>query len=416
MCCFTGPVLTVRRTRIFGRTLPEGRQLVVYETAFAAAADLAMVLPIPVRQPSGDDAIRFLDLVHLPAFFDRLDRAIGKDHVARFGALPGGGAYRAQPLAVHDVGMFEASFVPTRRDFGRLDPRFRLSDAVLDALDARGDHGFVVVQLARTARVTRVHPFAFTFSTRDVERVFFPTVHVHDNELHDTAEFDHALYTTEGARASTFACFGLEDGAAIPPEPTMSPELASAHDATWQSGEIDHTITDRTGSVLVDRGARVYRRDVARSRANDDTWIETKPPPSDPEVIAALERGAEDGRSLPAVKAALRTVRSERFSLLQTIRNAVAGVREVEIEAIRSADHGGGSVFWVHARNASLRGRSDRKDARAVLCALAPPRRRETAWYEAVVPLHSRQAVDDWIASGAVVTPAEAAWLREHAR
>jgi hypothetical protein len=49
-----------------------------------------------------------------------------------------------------------------------------------------------VFQLA-PGKVT-VHPMAMTFPTRDPDRLFFPTVHVHDGRFHDTAKFDHALY------------------------------------------------------------------------------------------------------------------------------------------------------------------------------------------------------------------------------
>src|SRR5579871_2665879 len=166
MCCFTGPVLSVRKTRIFGRMLAQDRQLVVYETAFAAAADLAMVLPIPVRTDAREDAVRFVDLSHLPTFFDRLDMALthfSRELVGAPAAALGGAPYRAPPLVVHTVGHFEASFVPTKYDFGRLDPRFRLPEAVIDALGDRSGYGFVVVKLAKTEHVTRVHPVAFTF-------------------------------------------------------------------------------------------------------------------------------------------------------------------------------------------------------------------------------------------------------------
>lgn len=90
--------------------------------------------------------------------------------------------------------------------------------------------------------------------------------------------------------------------------------------------------------------------------------------------------------------------------------------RPVEIAAIRHAERGGASVFWVHARRANLRGQSDLRGARAVLCALAArPRRTDLAWYHAIVPLHSSSAVDAWILSGASVDAREAEWLRANA-
>ena len=35
---------------------------------------------------------------------------------------------------------------------------------------------------------------AFAFPRRDAARLFFPTVHVHDGEVHEEEEFDHVLY------------------------------------------------------------------------------------------------------------------------------------------------------------------------------------------------------------------------------
>jgi hypothetical protein len=417
MCCFTGPVLSVRKTRIFGRRLQGDRQCVVYETEFAAAADLAMVLPIPVRAGSGDDAVRFIDLSQLPAFFSRLDNAIAPAD-RRPGISLGGAStpYREPPLVVHQVGLFEASFVPTQRDFGRLDPRFRLSQGVLDALGERQGYGFVVVKLARTSDVTRVHPVGFTFPTREPERVFFPTVHVHDGEVHPSADFDHALYTTDGARAAAFGDFGVEDGASIPHHTAAMHAMKQARERKWLSGELSYALTDGGENALVDRGQRVYRVDVAGQRENEDTWVEAKAPPDDAEITAALEREAAAGGGLAGVKQALYRVRNGRWSFFQSLRNTFGRVPDVEICAIRRAERGDGSVFWVHARRANLRGRSDVNGARSVLCALAPPGgRADLAWSQAIVPLDSRKAVSDWLASGAKLPEDDAAWLRKNA-
>lgn len=195
MCCFSGPVLTVRATRIFARALEGPRQLVVYETAFAAANDLAMVLPIPVPEGTADDAVRFVDLSNEALFFERLDIAFVSRQALGIGAPQSAGApYRAPPLVVHEVGEFQASFVPSRADFARLDPSFRLEPDVIDALGARASYGFVVVQLRKRATPVRVHPIGFTYPTRDPARLFFPTVHVHDGQVHDHADFDHYLF------------------------------------------------------------------------------------------------------------------------------------------------------------------------------------------------------------------------------
>jgi len=103
-------------------------------------------------------------------------------------------------LRVHDVGSFEASFVPQLRDFDRLDERFRISRDVWDQLPDYRDYGFAVFKLKRSRSLwfwdlpRRVHPMAFEFPQRNPNRLYFPTVHVHDQTLHPDARFDHALY------------------------------------------------------------------------------------------------------------------------------------------------------------------------------------------------------------------------------
>jgi hypothetical protein len=230
-----------------------------------------MVLPVPVRAEAREDAVRFVDLSHLPAFFDRLETAVAPLSLGLEGAPPTLGArspYRAAPLVVHTVGRFEASFVPTKYDFRRLDPRFRLSEAVIDTLGDRSGYGFVVVKLAKTHDVTRVHPVGFTFPTRDPARVFFPTVHVHDGKVHRAAHFDHALYTTDGARAAMFDGFGLTDAAAIPARAEPGLAFGFRSEPRWMSGELTEALNDGANVPLVDRGERVF---AARSRARSPT-------------------------------------------------------------------------------------------------------------------------------------------------
>src|SRR5262245_21530789 len=101
---------------------------------YAAATDLAMVLPIPVPSNSPEDAVRFINLNRYPAFFDDMGR----------GFLPAAASYSPDDFAtttrslaklrVHDVGSFEASFVPCIKDFARLDDRFRIPGEVWDRL------------------------------------------------------------------------------------------------------------------------------------------------------------------------------------------------------------------------------------------------------------------------------------------
>jgi hypothetical protein len=192
MCCFSRPVKSVTNTNIFARSSTKDRQFLVYEMKLAADEDLAMILPIPVPAKSAEDAVRFVSLKDYPGFFK--DMAAGFPAPGSRSLGDGGPAAgkAASPLAVVDVGEFEASFVPTVADFSRLDERFRLPATAWDALPAYQDHGFAVFKLKKGAKT--IHPMAFEFPRRDPKRLFFPTVHIHDGAVHATAKFDHSLY------------------------------------------------------------------------------------------------------------------------------------------------------------------------------------------------------------------------------
>ncbi len=190
------------------------------------------------------------------------------------------GSARSQ-LTVHDVGDFDASFVPARADFSRLDPRFRLSDAALHALPVGEDWGFAVFKLKHTkatpapsppprrglfdrllgrtpepmpplaAQPKRVHPMAFRFPRRDPGRIFLPTVHVHDGKVHEVASFDHELFVQQRA------------------------EPVSAEAPTWLAQEKSvSAVVDisRTAGLLVADEA-VWKATLRGRLPNQDTWV-----------------------------------------------------------------------------------------------------------------------------------------------
>jgi hypothetical protein len=88
--------------------------------------------------------------------------------------------------------------VPGLGDFDRLDPRFVLPAQVWEKKPELASYGFAVFRL-RTGEQA-VHPMAFSFVSAKPDQLFFPTVHVHDGEMHPEEEFDHILYCQADAR------------------------------------------------------------------------------------------------------------------------------------------------------------------------------------------------------------------------
>lgn len=222
MCLFTGDIRHVSGTRIYAAPREgEGHyQRIAYAMTVELPAELAMVLPIPTPPSPAEDAVRFVDMSSCPSFLDDLDDLF--EPPPQFQASRGSfGAPQTLTLVVHDVGDFEASFVPTLRDFSRLDPRFRMPDGVWSKLPQYADWSFCVFKLKANdappppkpgflasifgpppvpapALAQKRHPMAFDFPRRDPNEIFFPTVHVHDGEVHARAEFDHTLYAQPG--------------------------------------------------------------------------------------------------------------------------------------------------------------------------------------------------------------------------
>lgn len=194
MCCFSRSVPFVGGTKIFARGLPNGEQLLAYAMSVELGEELAMILPLPVALGSGDDAVRFIDLEGEEGFFQQLATAFPIAAAGGFQPLARGAPPR-QKLEVVEVGQYEASFVPTSRDFDRLDARFRLPRGFLEALPQYTDFGFAVFRLKPGRNLRQnVQPMALSFARREARALFFPTVHVHDGKVTETAAFDHALY------------------------------------------------------------------------------------------------------------------------------------------------------------------------------------------------------------------------------
>lgn len=250
MCCFTKPVKSVSFTRIFARPDVDGRQFVVYSMTFRASQDLAMVLPLPVKAGSGEKAVRFIDLSGYPDFFGSLQSGFVEhsNGLVATGELFASAGTRK--LEVIEVGEFEASYVPTTNDFSRLDERFRLPSATWNQLRDYRTYGFAVFKLKKGHR--EVHPMAFSFPRENPGRVFFPTVHIHDGKVHQTAKFDHILYC----------------------QPTESERLAT-YGWTESFGHARQFIDVKRAKGVIAENQHCYRKPLVDRLPNRDTFVES---------------------------------------------------------------------------------------------------------------------------------------------
>ena len=193
MCCFSRPVLSVGDTAIFARLSGNGFQHLVYQMKYATKEPNAMILPLPVATPASEESIEFVDLSNYNTFFEDCNRAFPElpepmtDRAGESAADAGDWT----ELAVHNVGSFITSFVPTVGDFHRLDERFVIPKETWAKIPEYADYGFAVFQLDDLAG--KPHPMAIRFKSR-LKKLFFPTVHIHDGEVHSREEFDHDLF------------------------------------------------------------------------------------------------------------------------------------------------------------------------------------------------------------------------------
>jgi hypothetical protein len=247
----------VSKTSIFA-AMVEDVQTLIYSMTLSVRGEVAMILPIPIARGAAEDAVKFVSLDKYPRFFD--DAAEGfyfpaPQSAAKGGWRSAGGGMPRQKLVVHEVGAFVASYVPSRGDFDRLDARFRLPDEVWAAMKTYADWGFAVFQLKPGKK--QIHPMAFRFPTRDRERLFFPTVHVHDGRVHAEAKFDHSLYYQHPALATNV----LE----LPPG--WNGDLVSP-----MSAANFMTLNDCAGLVV--GAAPMAKRTLSGKLPNEDTWID----------------------------------------------------------------------------------------------------------------------------------------------
>lgn len=196
MCCFSQPVTSVSNTKIFARHSGVGGQFLVYQMDYESRVENAMILPLPVKQPASETSLKFIELRDYDAFFQDLDRGFPHYAPLSIGCAEQFGAKATGNLEVFEVGNYIASFVPTINDFDRLDPRFTLPKDTWEGIPGYESCGFAVFQLA--AGSLKPHPMALEFQSVS-DDLFFPTVHIHDGEVHESEVFDHVLYFQHAA-------------------------------------------------------------------------------------------------------------------------------------------------------------------------------------------------------------------------
>ncbi len=263
MCCFSfarsklaaghNPLTSVSNTNIFARGSRAGRQYLVYSMTLKAEDELAMILPIPVPEKTDEHAVKFIDLKEYADFFVDLKKGFPTRTVPRVHSRSirsGGGSADPLPkLEVVEVGSFQASFVPSIADFERLDERFRLPKEVWDDLPQYKMYGFAVFRLKPGEK--RIHPMAFEFPRANPKQLFFPTVHIHDGKVHDTAHFDHALYCQENEGENLAALLQWRE----------SPQLAEKFMRAEASGGV------------INANAHCYLRRMTGTLKNADTLV-----------------------------------------------------------------------------------------------------------------------------------------------
>jgi len=248
MCCFSRPVESVHDTKIFARGLPGESQQIVYSMGLQTAHDVAMVLPIPAKRGAGEKAVRFIDLQHYPDFFGDLERGFPRPSIRRAATDSRQGEKTLNELAVVRVGTFDASFVPTTKDFARLDERFRLPKNTWKAMPRYRNYSFVVFKFRKGNQ--EIHPMAFEFPRSYPNRIFFPTVHIHDGTLEKEAAFDHLLYCQ------------------LPADDVMM--LHGWRESPQPAGMF---MDRKKSSGVIDPMIHVHRSTVSGIQANTDLWL-----------------------------------------------------------------------------------------------------------------------------------------------
>ena len=270
MCIFTQPVISVNNTQIFARLSGNGTQYLAYQMNYESADQNAMILPLPVKRPLGDESLRFIDLEAYDNFFDDLAEGFPYSPPSPgIGCSVSSDKKKSVDLKVFEVGNYIASFVPTIDDFDRLDSKFKLPNEIWKRIPGYDKFGFAVFQLA--AGSLKPHPMAFEFQSAD-DNLFFPTIHIHDGEIHESEEFDHILYMQHAgldSRVYGYVNSDVED---------KSTGLIRSKHAASDFCQID------TSAGLIDGKLLLHRKIIRGNLPNSDTTFEFAGDPLKPSL------------------------------------------------------------------------------------------------------------------------------------
>ena len=246
MCIFSRSVIDVSKTKIFARKTGI-YQYIAYQMDFQLYDETAIILPIPCALNTPEDGIEFIDFKKHDKFFMHLYELFEDSGERSRGVGPKSISLN-MPLTIHVVGDFEASFVPTLADFDRVDERFKLQPEIWQQLPQYKDYGFVVFKLRKDA--TTVHPMVFKFPSA-MNGLYFPTLHIHDGQIHKLEKFDHILYCQDGAGGADIAVPG-----------------------SWQFSKLDRNPYFRSNETclgVLDRSNdSIFMRKVTGTQRNED--------------------------------------------------------------------------------------------------------------------------------------------------
>jgi len=251
MCIFSARVNQVTDTEIFVRVNAAGEQYTVYQNKFDTDTENAMIIPIP-EATVGEMGVEFINLEKYADFFKDIRESFPKSLSKGLRRSETFGLCLHDAIEVHQVGSFEASYVPSQDDFERLDERFRLDSSAWEKLPEYQDYGFIVFKFKPGNQ--KPHPMAFKFKSAIPDYAYFPTVHVHDGKVHEREGFDHTLYLQH-------------EGNKSPPDNWNS---------NTEKGAKAHLKKYRSLEILADFSNLIYKRRIVGTYANTDIVLQIK--------------------------------------------------------------------------------------------------------------------------------------------